>query len=65
MNATNYYRGRAEHYRCAAEEADNPDLREQLQNLAGDYDELARDSERGLLTDQQLEALRQAGRLAC
>ena len=47
MNSSAYYRERAEHYRQAADEVDDPMLREQFDVLASDYDELAEDAAHG------------------
>jgi hypothetical protein len=41
MNSMRYYRERAAHYRDAAEQTDDPSLREQFDMLSDDYDELA------------------------
>jgi len=54
MNSTGYYRDRAEYYRRAAGESENATLRDQFAVLAGDYDELAKQSERGLLASKKL-----------
>jgi len=49
MNSIHYYRERAEHYRRAAEEADEASLREQFDVVARDYDDFADDFERRIL----------------
>jgi hypothetical protein len=60
MNSSAYYRERAEHYRQAADEVDDPTLREQLDVLASDYDELAEDAEHGIHDTQKLGKKRTA-----
>jgi hypothetical protein len=48
MNSARHYRERAAHYRDAAEQTDDPRLREQFNMLSDDYDALALGLERRL-----------------
>jgi len=55
MNTTRHYRERATHYRRAARETDDPELRKQFEFVATDYEELAEESGRHLVETGTLD----------
>ncbi len=61
MNTTRHYRERAIHYRRAARETDDPELRKQFEFVATDYEELAEESGRNLVEAGKLDRSNESG----